>query len=44
MLSGFSRDYVRSEIRMGAWSFLQKPFSAEDFVAAVDEARAREVL
>lgn len=44
MVSGFSRDYVRSEIRMGAWSFLQKPFSAEEFVAAIDEARAREVL
>lgn len=43
MLSGFSRDYVRSEIQMGAWSFLQKPFSAEEFVAAVDEAREREV-
>jgi two-component system, cell cycle sensor histidine kinase and response regulator CckA len=40
MLSGFSRDYVRSEIRMGAWGFLQKPFSADEFAEAV-EARAR---
>jgi len=40
MLSGFSKDYVRSEIRMGAWDFLQKPFSAEAFAEAV-EARVR---
>jgi two-component system cell cycle sensor histidine kinase/response regulator CckA len=44
MLSGFSRDYVRSEIRMGAWSFLQKPFSAEEFAASVAEAHKRKVL
>jgi len=36
MISGFSRDYVRSEIRMGAWGFLQKPFSSEEFVEAVE--------
>jgi PAS domain S-box-containing protein len=36
MISGFSRDYVRSEIRMGAWGFLQKPFSAEELTRAVD--------
>jgi len=35
MTSGFSRDYVRSQIRLGAWSFLQKPFSEEQFRAAV---------
>lgn len=35
MISGFSRDYVRSQIRMGAWSFLQKPFSEDQFRAAV---------
>lgn len=36
MLSGFSRDYVRSEIQMGAWDFLQKPFSAAEFIEAVE--------
>jgi two-component system cell cycle sensor histidine kinase/response regulator CckA len=36
MISGFSRDYVRSELRMGAWGFLQKPFSADEFVEAVE--------
>ena len=41
MLSGFSRDYVRSEIRMGAWNFLQKPFSVEEFAAVIEEARTR---
>jgi len=38
MTSGFSRDYVRSQIRMGAWTFLQKPFSAEQFDEAVRKA------
>ena len=42
MTSGFSRDYVRSEIRLGAWGFLQKPFSDEELVAAIGEAKARE--
>ncbi len=35
MTSGFSRDYVRSQVRMGAWAFLQKPFSAEQFKESV---------
>ncbi len=38
MTSGFSRDYVRSQIRMGAWSFLQKPFSSAQFMDAVGKA------
>jgi len=38
MTSGFSRDYVRSQIRMGAWTFLQKPFSADQFDEAVRKA------
>jgi len=37
MISGFSRDYVRSEIRMGAWGFLQKPFSAGELTRAVEK-------
>ena len=35
LISGFSRDYVRSHIKRGAWAFLQKPFSGEDLLASV---------
>ncbi len=42
MVSGFSRDYVRSEIRMGVWGFLQKPFSEEDLLKAIDKEFMRE--
>lgn len=38
MVSGFSRDYVRSQVRMGAWRFLQKPFSEEEFKEIVSKA------
>ncbi len=38
MTSGFSRDYVRSQIRLGAWAFLQQPFSEAQFKAAVRKA------
>jgi len=38
MTSGFSRDFVRSQIRLGAWAFLQKPFSEAQFKAAVRKA------
>ncbi len=44
MISGFSRDYVRSEIQLGAWGFLQKPFSSEEFITAIDDMRAREIV
>jgi DNA-binding NtrC family response regulator len=37
IVSGFSRDYVRSEIRMGAWGFLQKPFSEKELLQAVEK-------
>jgi two-component system, cell cycle sensor histidine kinase and response regulator CckA len=35
LISGFSRDYVRSQIKRGAWAFLQKPFATEDLRAMV---------
>jgi len=35
LISGFSRDYVRSHIKRGAWAFLQKPFSGEDLLSSV---------
>lgn len=38
LMSGFSRDYVRSQIRMGAWAFIQQPFSAEQFQESVNKA------
>ncbi len=41
MVSGFSRDYVRSEIRIGAWSFLQKPFSKDEFAETIEEVLGR---
>jgi DNA-binding NtrC family response regulator len=33
--SGFSRDFARQRLSMGAWSFLQKPFDGEQLVDAV---------
>ncbi len=41
MTSGFSRDYVRSQIRMGGWTFLQQPFSDAQFRVAVHRALQR---
>lgn len=35
MTSGFPRDFVRSQIRLGAWAFLQKPFSETQLKVAV---------
>ena len=35
LISGFSKDYVRSQIKRGAWAYLQKPFSSEDLLIAV---------
>jgi len=37
MASGFSRDYVRSQIRIGSWGFLQKPFSEDELMREVDK-------
>jgi len=44
VVSGFSRDYVRSECRLGAWGFLQKPFSEEELAQAVEKERRRNKL
>jgi DNA-binding NtrC family response regulator len=38
MTSGFSQDYVRGLLPLGAWSFLQKPFTGEQLIAAIREA------
>ncbi len=37
LVSGFSKDYVRSQIQRGAWAFLQKPFSVEALREAVQK-------
>lgn len=36
LISGFAKDYVRSQVTRGAWAYLQKPFSDEEFLAAVE--------
>ena len=36
--SGFSRDFTRSQLNMGAWRFLQKPFDPEHLVATLKNA------
>jgi PAS domain S-box-containing protein len=33
--SGFSRDYVRHTLSIGAWKFLQKPFDEDQLIEAV---------
>lgn len=38
VISGFARDYARSQMRFGAWGFLQKPFSAKEFMDEVVKA------
>ncbi|MDI6775169.1 MAG: response regulator [Verrucomicrobiota bacterium] len=36
--SGFSRDYVRGALQVGAWSFIQKPFDAPQLLSLVRRA------
>jgi len=36
MISGFSREHVRHSMSFGAWSFLQKPFTGDQLVEAVN--------
>ena len=36
--SGFSRDYARSIVPPGPWSFLQKPFDRDQLLAAIRRA------
>lgn len=38
LTSGFSRDFVRSLIRLGPWDFLQKPFDADQLNLSVEKA------
>lgn len=38
VVSGFSREYVRSQIAGGSWSYLQKPFDPETALATVRHA------
>lgn len=38
IVSGFSRDYARSQIRFGAWEFLQKPFSEVEFLDIITKS------
>jgi len=40
VVSGFSRDYTRGNLRVGAWEFLQKPFSGEELTACVEKVLA----
>ena len=35
MMSGFSRDYVRTSLERGAWGYVQKPFTAVHLLAVV---------
>jgi len=35
VISGFARDYARSQMRFGAWGFLQKPFSEKELMDEV---------
>lgn len=37
LISGFSKDYVRSQITRGAWAFLQKPFSVAALMETVQQ-------
>ncbi len=40
VVSGFSRDYTRNNMRMGAWQFLQKPFTEEELTTCVEKVLA----
>lgn len=40
--SGFSRDYLRTVLPMGAWSFLQKPYDAKQLTRSVRELLAKD--
>ena len=39
--SGFSREYVREHLSSSAWTFLQKPYSADQFLETVTRVLAR---
>lgn len=37
LVSGFSRDYIQSELGYETFSFLQKPFDSQQFISAVNQ-------
>jgi len=39
--SGFSREYVREHLSSSSWTFLQKPYTAEQFAATVTRVLKR---
>ncbi len=41
MTSGFSRDYVRSQLGTGGWGFVQKPVDKNNLLDAVDRVMRR---
>jgi PAS domain S-box-containing protein len=43
MMSGFSRDYLRTLLERGAWGFIQKPFTNEHLLATVRRLLDQEI-
>lgn len=41
LTSGFSRDHLRQRLKWGAWTFLQKPFTADQLVETVQDVALR---
>ena len=44
VISGFSRDFVRANLPVGAWSFLQKPVEASSLLQLAAECIAQNVV
>lgn len=43
IMSGFSRDFARLHLPVGAWSFIQKPFEPSDLVDMANDIISRDV-